>query len=52
VIDGLAFTPTNLARLYELLRAHFESPPQLTVGQPLEERHPAQFFERRHSALP
>jgi hypothetical protein len=48
VIDGLTFSPTDLAGGYELLRALFENLPQLLVGQPLEERHLAQFFKCRH----
>src|SRR3712207_3928709 len=51
VIDGLTFSPTDLAGRYELLRALFEHFPQLPLCQPLEERHLAQFFERRHDAL-
>src|ERR671921_2651508 len=34
VMDGLAFSPTDLAGWYELLRALFENLPQLFVGQP------------------
>src|SRR5918995_7345303 len=51
VIDGLAFTPTDLAGWYELLRALFENLPHLLVGQPLEEGNLAQFFGGRHGAL-
>src|SRR5215208_4431995 len=38
VIDGLTFSPTDLAGGYELLRALFENLPQLLVCQPLEEQ--------------
>jgi hypothetical protein len=48
MIDGLTFSPPDLAGGYELLRAHFENLPQHLVGQPLEERHLAQFFKCRH----
>src|SRR5215210_7228541 len=51
VIDGLTFSPTYLAGRYERLRALFENLSQLLVGQPLEERHLAQFFECRHGEL-
>src|SRR5215208_1922658 len=51
VIDGLTFSPTDLAGWYELLEALFENLPQLPVGQPLEEGHQTQFFEGRHGAL-
>ena len=45
MIDGLTFSPTHLAGVYELLRALFEHLPQLLVCQPPEEGRPAQFFE-------
>src|SRR5215211_7844013 len=51
VIDGLTFSPTDLAGRYELLGALCENLPQLLVGQPLEEGHLAQFFKGRHGAL-
>src|ERR687897_3564401 len=35
VIDGLAFSPTDLAGWYELRRALFDNLPHLLVGQPL-----------------
>src|SRR5215210_135069 len=48
VIDGLTFSPTDLAGGYEHLRTRLENLPQLLVGQPLEERHLAQVFKCRH----
>jgi hypothetical protein len=51
VIDGLTFSPTNLAGGYELLRALFQNLQHLLLGQPLEERHLAQFFKCRHGEL-
>jgi hypothetical protein len=51
VIDGLTFSPTDLAGGYELLRTLLENLPQLLLGQPLEERHLAQFFKCRHGEL-
>ena len=51
MIDGLTFSPTDFAGRYELLRALFDNLPQLLVGQPLEERHLAQFFKCRHGEL-
>src|SRR5215211_8617087 len=51
MIDRLTFSPTNLSGGYEHLRALFENLPQLLLGQPLEERHLAQFFKCRHGEL-
>ena len=48
MIDGLTFSPPDLAGGYELLSAHFENLPQHLVGQPLEERHLAQFLKCGH----
>src|SRR5215212_943650 len=51
VIDGRTFSPADLASWYELLRSLFKNLSQLLLSQPLEERHLAKFFERRHGTL-
>src|SRR5215217_2966695 len=48
MIDGLTFSPPDLAGGYELLRALFENLPQHLTGQPRKEGHLAQFFKCRH----
>ena len=48
VLDGLALPAVDLARRHELLRALLQHAAQLFVGEPVEERYPAQLLERRH----